>query len=111
MISQWDVAWADLDPVAGHEQAGHRPVIVVSTPLHLRMYPTLVTVMPMTTRGRPQLIHRVRIETPGRPVSWAITEQVRTISRSRLGNRAPLYRLTGEQIEDVGAVLRRMIGT
>ncbi|MGH9949765.1 MAG: type II toxin-antitoxin system PemK/MazF family toxin, partial [Pyrinomonadaceae bacterium] len=29
-ILRGDVVWADLDPTKGHEQAGKRPVIVVS---------------------------------------------------------------------------------
>jgi len=29
-ILRGDVLWADLDPVRGHEQAGRRPVLVLS---------------------------------------------------------------------------------
>ena len=29
-VLRGDVLWADLDPVRGHEQAGHRPVVVLS---------------------------------------------------------------------------------
>ena len=29
-ILRGDIVWADLNPVRGHEQAGHRPIVVVS---------------------------------------------------------------------------------
>ena len=29
-ILRGDIVWADLDPVRGHEQAGKRPVVVLS---------------------------------------------------------------------------------
>ena len=29
-ILRGDIRWADLDPVRGREQAGHRPVLVIS---------------------------------------------------------------------------------
>lgn len=107
-LRQWDVAWADLDPTAGHEQAGRRPVIVVSSQIHLRLFPGLVTVVPLTTKERPSLLYRVRVEVVGHPVSWAITEQVRTISRSRIGRH--LYRLDATLSDGVAEALNRMVG-
>ena len=79
------VAWADLHPTRGREQAGHRPVLVVASRGYLESMTTLVIVVPVTTvdcgwpnhvrlRGRPGLAHP----------SWAMTEQVRTIARDRL---------------------------
>ncbi len=46
---------------------------------------------------------------PGKPTSWAITEQVRTVSANRLTGRGPLYRLNVEQIAEVRTVLAQMI--
>jgi hypothetical protein len=40
-------------------------------------------------------MHRVRIDIPGKPVGYAITEQVRTVSRARLAGRAAVRGLTG----------------
>ena len=51
----------------------------------------------------------MRIEAPGRPVSYTITEQVRTVSRSRLAGRSPVWTLTGEQIHEVRTVLSKML--
>ena len=29
-ILRGEIYWADLNPVRGHEQAGHRPVVIIS---------------------------------------------------------------------------------
>lgn len=109
-VSPWQVWWADLDPVRGHEQAGLRPVLVVSSAFHLRLTrATLLTVLPLTTRSRPGLLHRVEIAMPGQPTGYVITEQLRSIAADRLTRRRPVYELTPDQIADVRAVLRRMV--
>jgi len=69
----------------GREQSGQRPVVVVSSIDHLATADQLVTVIPCTTvmRGWP---NHVRLTGPiglSQP-TVAITEQIRTIDRSRL---------------------------
>ncbi|WP_416211116.1 type II toxin-antitoxin system PemK/MazF family toxin [Frankia sp. Cr2] len=52
----------------GREQAGQRPVLVVSSRFHLALTGgALVSVLPLTTRERPGWVHRVRIDTPVSP--------------------------------------------
>ncbi|GGH42177.1 type II toxin-antitoxin system PemK/MazF family toxin [Microbacterium album] len=79
------VVWGDLDPVEGREQGGRRPLLVVSSQDHLDTVTLLVTVVPITSRDRGWSNH-VRIEPAvGLPrESFAMTEQVRTIARSRV---------------------------
>ena len=109
-LAPWQVWWTDFDPVERQEQAGRRPAVVVSSRFHLALTGgALVNVLPLTTRERPGWLHRVRIEAPGRPVSYTITEQVRTVSRSRLAGRSPVWTLTGEQIHEVRTVLSKML--
>lgn len=79
------VVWVNLDPTHGREQAGHRPCVVVSSRTHLELVTELVTVVPVTTRDR-QWVNHVELTPAGvldRP-SWAMTEQVRTLDRSRI---------------------------
>ncbi|GAB2910923.1 type II toxin-antitoxin system PemK/MazF family toxin [Rhodococcus aerolatus] len=83
------VVWVDLDPVQGREQSGRRPAVVVSAAGYLDVVTTLVVCVPVTTvdRGWP---NHVRLDGPtglDRP-SWAMTEQVRTLSRRRVVGRA-----------------------
>jgi mRNA interferase MazF len=109
-IQPWQIWWFDLDPSAGHEQSGKRPAVIVSSQFHLKLTgEALITVLPLTTRERPQWLHRVRIELPGKRTGWAITEQIRTISRKRLVGRTPIGRLTDNQISDVRTILGQML--
>ncbi len=45
-----DIIWIDLDPQAGHEQAGHRPAVVLS-PKQTNAF-GFATVVPITNRAR-----------------------------------------------------------
>ena len=79
------VAWAQLSPVRGREQSGHRPVVVVSAAGYLGAITTLAWCVPVTTvdRGWPNhvpLAGRTGLDRP----SWAMTEQLRTLPRDRL---------------------------
>ena len=79
------VAWAELGPGVGREQSGRRPVVVVSTKLHLRAVDSLVTVVACTSRDRDWDNH-IALSGPtglAQP-TFAMTEQVRTISRERI---------------------------
>ena len=79
------VVWADFGEATGREQAGRRPAVVVSTTSHLRAADTLVTLIPCTTSARPWPNH-VHLEGPtglAEP-TYAMTEQIRTVSRPRV---------------------------
>ena len=39
-ILRGDIRWADLSPVRGHEQAGRRPILVLSHDVHGRIHGT-----------------------------------------------------------------------
>lgn len=79
----------DLNPIRGHEQAGRRPALVVSTDVFNNGPADLVVVAPMTTRDRRVPLH-VRIEPPEggvRETSFVKCEDVRSISKERLVQR------------------------
>ena len=46
-----DIIWLDFDPSAGHEQAGHRPALVLSPKLYNSKTKLLVWV-PLTSRAK-----------------------------------------------------------
>lgn len=81
------ILWAAPDPHVGREQANRRPVLIVSSERALQVIPHVVTTVPLTTRERAWAT-RVLVTGPktglDRP-TWAICEQVRTISTERLG--------------------------
>lgn len=84
------VVWVDFDPTAGREQRGTRPGLVVSSADYLASVRDLVIVVPITSVDRTWPHHvRVAGERTGlsKP-SFAMTEQPRTISTTRITGRA-----------------------
>lgn len=84
-LARGSVVWAELDPVRGREQAGRRPVLVVSSDLFLEQADTLVIIVPATTRDRGWPNH-VPLRGPGIDLpqpTFAMTEQPRTVTRDR----------------------------
>ena len=83
------VLLCDLNPVAGREQGGIRPVVVVS---HHRyaVIPGLFLAVPLTSRDR-GLAHHVEVPADNgtglKQVSFAMTEQVRAMSDQRAGRQ------------------------
>lgn len=107
-LAPWQVWYADLNPVEGHEQGGGRPVLVVSSRFHIRLTGgTLVTVLPLTTTERPGLLHRLPV-TMRNGTIYAITEQVRTISRHRLRGQ-PIASLSPDEIAETREVFGQML--
>lgn len=82
-----DVYDADLDPTEGSEQAGVRPVVIVSRNA-INASSTLVLGVPCTTfRGRHIYQSQVLLRAPDgglRVDSVALCEQVRVLSKTRL---------------------------
>ncbi len=88
---QWGLFRAALDPVVGSEQAGTRPVLVVSRESVNRALP-IVAVIPLTTRKPGRRVYSTEVLLPagsaGQPEeSIAMAHQVRTISSHRLRQR------------------------
>jgi mRNA interferase MazF len=54
---------AQLDPIRGHEQAGTRPILIISDDLFNRGPAGLVIAVPITSRLRPIPFH-VRMVSP-----------------------------------------------
>ena len=85
---QWQIFWANLNPVTGSEQAGKRPVLVVSTEEVNQALP-IVTVLPLTSTRPLRKIYPTEVllskELTGLSKdSVAMVHQVRTISKERL---------------------------
>jgi len=84
--SQCEVWVAQLDPIAGHEQSGTRPVVVISRDAFNAAGWGLCLCVPLSTRDRGSPLH-VRIEPPEggvRATSFALVDHVRALDRSRL---------------------------
>lgn len=99
-LTPGEVWWARPDAVVGREQAGRRPVLVVAGALYLQAVTTLALVVPLTTTDR-GWSNRVSVSgVVGLPApSFAMSEQVRVISRERLTGR--LGRVTPQCLAEV----------
>ena len=87
-ILRGDVFMARLDPVEGSEQAGARPVVVVSRDA-LNKFSPVVVVVPLTDAANKKKVYPSHVKvvagTGGLTMdSIVICEQVRAISKSRL---------------------------
>lgn len=105
-----EVWWADLNPTVGREQRGTRPVLVVSHDVLNRGPAELVIACPLTTRAR-AIRSWVQVEPPEGGVdstSFVMTEQVRSISSSRLKQRMGIVHAS--TLGDVAAVLSILLG-
>ncbi len=100
----------DLDPVRGHEQARTRPCIVVSDDRFNRSAAGLVVVVPLTSKGRGIPWH-VRVAAPEggvRQESWAMVDQVRSVSRERLSGD-PWGQVSPDVMAEIDARLRLLL--
>ena len=84
---QWAVFEANLDPAAGTEQKGNRPVLIVSNE-EFNQAMQNITVLPLTSTKRRLYPSEVLIPSgiAGQSMdSIVMAHQVRTISKQRLG--------------------------
>lgn len=80
-----DVVWAELGPSRGREQQGRQPMVVVASDDYLETVDTLAIVVLVTSRDRGWPNHiRLSGETGLAKDSFAMTEQLLTISRERI---------------------------
>lgn len=80
------VVWAELDPVRGREQARRRPALVIAGDLFLSQADPLAIIVPATINDRGWPNH-VPLTGPNLTLSqptFAMTEQLRTVTRDRL---------------------------
>lgn len=82
----WD---APLDPVRGHEQGGFRPVIVISADWYNETPHGLCIVVPLSRSHKGVRAHLPidQAEAGLQATSYALGEQVRAISATRLRRR------------------------
>ena len=85
-VFQWAVVEANLDPVAGAEQKGTRPVLIASNEEFNQAMPN-VTFLPLTSTKRRLYPSEVFLPQgrAGQPLdSIIMAHQIRTISKQRL---------------------------
>ena len=87
IIKRGDMFYADLSPVIGSEQGGVRPVIIIQNDMGNKHSPTVIAAAITSQTGKSKLPTHIEIgsETNGlKSNSVVLTEQIRTIDKSRL---------------------------
>lgn len=108
-ILRGDVLWADLHPARGREQAGRRPVVVLSHEVFNERSGTVIA-MALTSRpqraGFPLTLELESRDLPKKP--WVKISQIRTLSTQRLDQK--IGRLEPEELAMLVEGLQEIIG-
>ncbi len=87
-ILRGEIYWADLNPVRGREQAGLRPVLILSHEVFNARSGTVIAAAITSQQQRAGFPLTLRLESVRLPkASWVKISQIRTISTERLGRR------------------------
>ena len=108
-ILRGEVRWADLNPVRGHEQAGTRPVLILSHDVFNERSGTIIAV---ALTSKPQrasfpLTLELSVKELGKS-SWVKISQIRTLSVERIGKK--IARVSAEVLNQVVEGLNEIIG-
>lgn len=87
-VLRGDVLWAELDPTRGREQAGRRPVLVISHDVFNERSGTVIAMAITSQVPRSGFPITVELMSGGLPKrSWVKVSQIRTLSVERLTKR------------------------
>ena len=85
-ILRGEIRWADLNPVRGHEQAGLRPVLILSHDIFNEKSGTVIAVAITSQPQKAGFPLTLELRSPNLPKkSWLKISQIRTLSVERLG--------------------------
>ncbi len=109
-ILRGEIWWADLDPVRGREQAGIRPVLVISQDIFNERSGTVIALAITSQPPRAGFPLTLEITTATLPKrSWVKIGQVRTLSTERLTSR--LGNVSPEELDQVIDGLNEIVGS
>lgn len=108
-ILRGEIRWADLNPVRGREQAGLRPVLILSHDIFNERSGTVIAVA--LTSQQPKAGFPLSLETNATGLakrSWVKISQIRTLAAERIGRRLGIA--SREELERVVDGLNEIIG-
>ena len=86
-IRRGEIRWADLNPVRGREQAGRRPVLVLSEDIFNERSGTVIAVALTSQPQRAGFPLTLQLESTALPrPSWVKISQIRTLSVERIAD-------------------------
>ena len=108
-ILRGEIRWVDLNPVRGREQAGSRPVLVLSHDVFNERSGTVIAVTLTSQPQRAAFPLTVELDVQGLPRKSRVKiSQIRTLSVERISRR--LGRVAPEVLDQVVEGLNEIIG-
>lgn len=108
-ILRGEVRWAELNPVRGTEQAGRRPVLILSQDVFNERSGTVIAMALTSQPQRAGFPLTLELESKGLPKqSWVKISQIRTLAVERIGPR--LGTVSPEELAQVIEGLNDIIG-
>ncbi|GIH26886.1 mRNA interferase [Acrocarpospora phusangensis] len=108
-VRQGEVWFTDLGEPVGTEQGSARPTLIISNDGFNRMSRDLVVVVPLTSRDRgwdthiPIPLGETRLRRP----SWAMVQQIRSVSIDRF--KFPMGHVAEETVDRIVTLLGRLL--
>ena len=108
-ILRGDIVWADLEPTRGNEQAGLRPVLILSQDVFNDRSGTVIAIA-LTSQsqkaGFPLTLELLDAKLPKR--SWAKISHIRALSVQRLKKK--IGKASAEEMDQIVEGLNELIG-
>ena len=109
-ILRGEIRWADLNPVRGREQAGQRPVLILSQDVFNDRSGTVIAVALTSQPQRAGFPLTLELHARGLPKkSWVKISQIRTLAVERIGK--VIARSSPEELAQVVEGLNEIIGS
>jgi len=109
-ILRGEIRWADLNPVRGQEQAGRRPVLILSQDVFNERSGTVIAVALTSQSQRAGFPLTLELHARTLPKkSWVKISQIRTLAVERIGKL--IGRASPAEVAQVVEGLNEIIGT
>jgi mRNA interferase MazF len=109
-VLRGEIRWADLNPVRGREQAGQRPVLILSHDVFNERSGTVIAVALTSQPQRAGFPLTLELHARGLPKkSWVKISQIRTLAVERIGKS--FGRVSPEELAQIIEGLNEIIGS
>lgn len=111
IVKRGDVYYANLSPVVGSEQGGHRPVLIIQNDVGNKYSPTVIVAAITSQISKAKLPTHVEVNAKQHNLekdSVILLEQMRTIDKRRLKEK--ITHLSEEFMNDVDEAIRVSLG-
>lgn len=108
-ILRGDIFWANLNPTIGHEQAGFRPVLIISENIFNDRSGTIIGLAITSQPQKAGFPLTYELSAPELPKkSWVKISQIRTLSKKRIDKY--ICHISPEELDVIVDGLNQIIG-